>query len=323
MSSVSASIPHQPRFRPNWGGYLLAFFGAFLFATKGIWIKLAYRYGIDASGLLSLRLGMAMPVYIGIGLLTWLRARKKGVSDLPAFWVRPGLYINAMLVGALGYWVASYTDFVSLRSLTPQFERLILFTYPLFVILFGAAFFGQPLRLQSIWAFAIAYAGLALVFLTDLEKGGSIIAIGTLWCSVSSVAFALYLLLAKPMIRRLGAFLFTSWAMCGAGVATLAQFAILHHGRLGVPLTPPLFWLSLGLAMAATVVPSYLINFALSRISSQANAVIGFVNPVITLGLSMLFLDIPVSAADIGGTALVLAGVGLYLWLDQRVARPK
>jgi len=310
----------KPLTPSKWTGYLLAFFGAFLFATKGIWIKLAYRYGIDASGLLSLRLGMAMPFYIGIGVVTWLRAKKAGRSDLPPVLARPGLYINAMLVGALGYWVASYTDFESLRSLSPQFERLILFTYPLFVILFGAAFFGQPMRLKSVWAFAIAYLGLALVFLTDLKAGGRIIAIGALWCSVSSVAFALYLLLAKPLIRRLGPSLFTSWAMCGAGVATLGHYALTHPHGLGVALTPPLLWLSFGLAIGATVIPSYLINFALSRISSQANAVIGFVNPVITMGLSVLFLNIPVTSADIGGTALVLAGVGLYLRLDQRAA---
>ncbi|MGN6423061.1 MAG: DMT family transporter [Asticcacaulis sp.] len=305
----------------NWTGYALAFFGSFLFATKGIWIKLAYRYGIDASGLLSLRLGIAMPFYIGIGIATWLRAKKAGKSDLPPVLSRPGLYLQAMLVGALGYFVASYTDFVSLKSLSPQFERLILFTYPLFVILFGAAFFGQPLRLKSIWTFLIAYAGLALVFLTDLKTGGSAIAVGALWCGASSVSFALYLLLAKPMIRRLGPSLFTSWAMCGAGLVTLIQFFVLHPHGLGVPLSMPLLLLSLGLSLTATVAPSYLISFALSRISSQANAVIGFVNPVFTLIMSVAILAIPVTASDISGTALVLLGVGLYVWLDSRAPR--
>lgn len=306
----------------RWTGYVLAFFGSFLFATKGIWIKLTYRYGIDASGLLSLRLGIAMPFYIGIGIATWRRAKKAGRNDLPPVLSRPGLYLQAMLVGMLGYFIASYTDFVSLKSLSPQFERLILFTYPLFVILFGAAFFAQPLRLKSIWTFAIAYAGLALVFLTDLKSGGSIIAVGALWCSASSVTFALYLLLAKPMIRRLGPSLFTSWAMCGAGLATLVQFFVLHPRGLGVPLSVPLLMLSLGLSLTATVAPSYLISFALSRISSQANAVIGFVNPVFTLIMSVAILAIPVTASDIGGTALVLLGVGLYVWLDSRAAKP-
>ena len=159
------------------------------------------------------------------------------------------------------------------------------------------------------------------MFLTDLKTGGSVVAVGALWCCVSSVSFALYLLLAKPMIRRLGPSLFTSWAMCGAGVATLTQFFILHPRGLGVPLSASLLWLSLGLALTATVAPSYLISFALSRISSQANAVIGFVNPVFTLIMSVAILAIPVTASDIGGTALVLLGVGLYIWLDQKAAR--
>ena len=46
----------------------------------------------------------------------------------------------------LGYWFASYTDFLGLVYISAQFERLILFTYPAFVVLFGALFFGQPMR---------------------------------------------------------------------------------------------------------------------------------------------------------------------------------
>ncbi len=46
----------------------------------------------------------------------------------------------------LGYWFASYTDFVGLVYISAQFERLILFTYPAFVVIFGALFFAQPVR---------------------------------------------------------------------------------------------------------------------------------------------------------------------------------
>ena len=70
-----------------------------------------------------------------------------------------------------------------------------------------------------------------------------------------------------------------------------------------------------------TVLPSYLTNFALGRISSQANAIISFINPVFTLVLSALILRQAVSPADIAGTMLVITGVGLYTWLDKRAAQ--
>lgn len=306
----------------TWGGYILAALGAFLFASKGIWIKLAYGYHVDASALMTLRLSLATPIFVVAGLVTFWRARAKGPLGLPSIVERPELYLKTLGVGALGYWVASYTDFAGLETLTPQFERLILFTYPLFVILFGAFFFKQPMRTGALWTFAIAYAGLGLVFVTDLSTDGSVVVRGALWCMASSVSFALYLLLAKPLIARLGASLFTTWAMGGAAIATFTQFLIAH--RLSdIHMTPPFFWLCVGLAIGATVAPSYLTNFALSRISSQANAIISFINPIFTLALSGLILREHITLADMIGTVLVLIGVGLYMWLDQRASSSK
>ena len=302
----------------TWGGYILAALGAFLFASKGIWIKLAYAHDIDAPALLAMRLLLATPFFIVFGVLTWAVARRRGLTPAPAVLVRPELYLKTLGVGALGYWLASYTDFESLTTLSPQFERLILFTYPLFVILFGALFFGQALRVKAIWAFAIAYAGLGFVFLTDLSAHGSGVVRGALWCMISSVAFALYLLLAKPLIARLGPSLFTSWAMTGAAIVTLVHFLIVHRVS-DIHMSAPLFTLVLGLAIGATVLPSYLTNFALSRISSQANAIISFINPIFTLALSGLILNQTISFADIVGTLLVLVGVGLYTWIDGRM----
>ena len=316
-------VPTDAKANPlwiTWGGYIMAMMGAFLFASKGIWIKLAYGYNIDASSLMALRLAMATPVFVAFGFVTWWVKRSRGEATLPAITARPELYIKTLAVGALGYWIASYTDFESLRTLSPQFERLILFTYPLFVILMGAALFKQPMRLSAVWAFAISYVGLGFVFLTDLSAYGSAVVVGASWCTISSLAFALYLLLAKPLIARMGPSFFTSWAMSGAGIAMGVHFFIVHKIS-DIHMTPGLFSLVLGLAVGATVLPSYLTNFALSHISSQANAIISFVNPIFTLVLSALILRQHVSVADICGTLLVLVGVGLYTWLDQRAKR--
>ncbi len=316
-SPVATTLWYRHPWFRQWGGYVLAALGAFLFASKGIWIKLAYHYQTDASSLLTLRLALATPFFVLGGLLTWWRSRASGMPNLPPVDAEPWLYLRAMAVGVLGYWVASYTDFASLETLSPQFERMILFTYPLFVIVFGAVFFGQAMRVSALWTFAIAYAGLALVFVTDLKAHGSAIAVGALWCTVSSLAFAMYLLLARPLIRRLGPSMFTSLAMTGAAIVTFVQFALVHK-LSDFHMSPALWELGLGLAIGATVMPSYLTNFALNLISSQANAVISFINPVFTLALSALLLKERITAADIAGTSLVIVGVGLYTFLDQR-----
>ncbi|UDF02441.1 DMT family transporter [Asticcacaulis sp. AND118] len=306
----ASSNKARPTFLSKWSGYALALGGAFLFATKGIFIKLAYEYGVDATTLLTLRLIIATPFFIAVGLIT--RYRQRHAEPLSG-----ALYLKALAVGALGYWFASYTDFEGLVHLSPQFERLILFTYPLFVILLGAWLFRQPLKVPALPAFIIAYAGLALVFWSEAGNGGPDVAVGAAWVTASSVAFALYLLLAKPLIARMGAALFTSVAMVGAAIATFIHFGVTHP-MSAIPADPGLWTLAIGLAIGATVLPGYLVSFALARISSQANAVIGFINPIFTMGLSVLILKEEISAIDLIGTLLVLGGVGLYTWLEQR-----
>jgi len=300
-----------------WLGYILAALGSFLFATKGIFIKLAYQYHIDASELLSLRLFFSTPFFVIFGLLTTYRQKKRHPEISHS--LDPVLCLKAMAVGILGYWVSSYADFAGLETLSPQFERLIIFLYPLFVLILGALFFKNKLKAYGLWFFTISYFGLAIVFLHDLKAYGPSIIVGTLWCSTCSVTFALYLLLAKPLIGRLGPSLFTSFAMTGAAIATFIHFFIAH--RLSdIHMSPPLLSLCIGLAIGATVLPSYLTNFALSKISSQANAIISFINPIITLILSGLFLHSNLTLADYLGTLLVVLGVGLYSYFDQKSA---
>ena len=53
-------------------GYAYAVAGAVLFSTKGIFIKLAYGMGVSSEMLLSLRMLVALPVYLVI-LLTLIR----------------------------------------------------------------------------------------------------------------------------------------------------------------------------------------------------------------------------------------------------------
>ncbi|WP_157139005.1 DMT family transporter, partial [Asticcacaulis biprosthecium] len=187
MSTAPQSATPSSKWLAVWGGYIMAGLGAFLFASKGIWIKVAYQYDIDASSLLTLRLLMATPFFVIGGLATYWRMKSRGLEGPPPIGTRPDLYLKTLAVGALGYWFASYTDFESLVTLTPQFERLIIFTYPLFVIVFGALFFRQKLRLSALWTFAIAYAGIAFIFVTDLRIQGSVIVTGALWCMASSV----------------------------------------------------------------------------------------------------------------------------------------
>ena len=56
-----------------------------------------------------------------------------------------GLTIRALLPGFIGYYISSLLDFEGLVYITAQLERLVLFTYPIFVMFLGWLFFGARL----------------------------------------------------------------------------------------------------------------------------------------------------------------------------------
>ena len=296
-------------------GYAFAAIGAILFSTKAIAIKLAYGDPVDAATLLALRMVLSVPIYVVIGALAVADRRRQG-QPLPS----AKTVLLAALVGVLGYWFASYSDFIGLEFISAQFERLILFTYPLFVVIFGALFFRQPMRLGAVAAILVSYGGLALIFAEKMQSGSSNVMVGAGFVLASALAFAFYQLLAKPIIAVMGPRLFTCVAMSGAAIGAFITFFVGHPaGDLMVG--QRVFWLSAYLAIGATVVPSFFLNAALHRIAAQANAAIGTVSPVVTIVLAAIFLGERLSPAGILGATLVLAGVGWFTLADRRGRR--
>jgi drug/metabolite transporter (DMT)-like permease len=300
------------RSRDLWVGYACAAAGAFLFSTKAIIIKLAYAEGLNAETLIALRMVLALPVYGVIGLMS-VRDRLRTGRALPDF----GLVWRAAAVGVLGYWFASYADFLGLLFISAQFERLILFTYPAFVVLFGALFFAQPIRVRTLFGIAISYAGLALIFATRLTALGADVAKGAGLVLAAAVAFALYQLLAKGVIGRMGPRLFTCIAMSGAAAVAIAQF-VLTQPLASLIVSEKVLFYGVLLALGATVLPSFLLNTALGRISAQANATIGTLSPVATIVLAVIILGEHFGLVDAAGTVLVLAGVGWFTLAERR-----
>jgi drug/metabolite transporter (DMT)-like permease len=291
-------------------GYALTALGATLFSTKAIFIKLAFREEVNATLMLAWRMLFSAPFFIVIGL--WMLAVKRRRGEA----IGGGRsLVMAALTGMIGYGLSSYLDFKGLEFISAQLERLVLFTYPLFVMLFGAAYFGQRITHYGIVACIITYAGLAIVFGLDLPEGGWNTVIGTALVLGCAMTFAVNQLLAKGLIKVLGTVFFTSVSMIAGGMSAVVVHAAVD-GDFGA--SPHFLWLSLGCAIFATVLPIFCINGGLARISAQAVAMISTLSPLVTIALAVTILGEPFTLADAIGSALVLSGVGYYTWADSR-----
>lgn len=298
-----------------WLGYVFTALGAALFSSKAIFIKLAYLEKSDAALMLALRMMMSLPFFLGVGLYALYLHRRAG-RPYPS----RRIVALACLNGFIGYYIAAYLDFAGLTFITAQLERLVLFTYPVFVMLLGWLFFQGRITLRGMIGAAITYSGLALIFSSGISADGWNAVIGTILVLGAALAFALYQLLAKNLISTLGSTLFTAIAMSSAGVASLVHYAIVSHG-VGPAVSWNYVMLVAGCAFFATVLPSFLINAGLGRITPQASSMISTISPLVTIILAVIFLGEAFTLIDAIGTALIVLGVGFYAWSDARAQR--
>ncbi|MEO5808238.1 DMT family transporter [Devosia sp.] len=297
-------------------GLALALLGAAFFATKGIVIKLAMLEQVDAVTTLTWRMIVAVPIFVTVGLLGYRRRlAQRSVGAPPVLDRRSAL--SALGVGVLGYYVASYLDFSALTYITAQLDRLILLTYPFFVVAFGAIFFKRRITPAMIVSLLVSYGGIALIFWRDFAVEGDNVLLGSALVFGSAIAYAGYQILAKPLIDRMGAQLFTSIAMSAAGPAVVAHFLATHPlSALAVNGHALLLMLTIG--TVSTVLPAYCISTAIGLIGSERTAIVGNISPVVTVGLAIGVLGEAFTPWHAAGTVLVLAGV----WLFSRKQKP-
>ena len=305
MSELS---PHSARWRLI--GFVLSAVGAMLFAIKGVLVKLIYAYPIDTVTLLAVRMMLSLPAFIVVGLIEW---RRRPVDKRPD--TRSIAF--AALVGVLGYHVSSSLDFQGLRILEAQTERLILFTYPFLVILFGRLLFRHPLRPHAVAGAGLSYAGLIVMFGADPARLTPAMLGGAALVASAAATFALYQLFARELILRCGPALFTAIAMSTASLSLIAQFLLTHSlSALDVP--APAWGLMAILAVFETIVPTFMMSAGTARIGAQGTAIISTLSPVVTIALAIDVLGEPFGPPEATGTLLVIGGVALFTLVDSR-----
>jgi drug/metabolite transporter (DMT)-like permease len=299
MTKTASAAPSPPIARPALvAGLAIAIGGAVLFSTKAIVAKLMYRYNVDAITVVALRMLFSVPVFAAIAV--WQMRNKAPLS--------PGDRWRLVLLGLMGYYLSSTLDFLGLRYISVGLERLLLFLTPTFVLLFTAVFLKHPISRLQWTALGVSYCGIVLVFAHDLQSGMASVVTGSLLVLGSAIAYAVYLLQSGALVQRIGATRLVSYAMCVASAACVAQFFVLRPAAMLVQ-PAPIYWLSLVNGIFCTLLPVFMTMVAVQRIGAATASQAGMIGPVSTLFLGALILGEPITAIQLGGTALVLGGI--------------
>jgi len=281
-------------------GILLALAAAVFFSIKAIFVKLAYRHGVDAVTLLALRMIFSLPFFVAIAIIE--ERRRDAVTPS-----RRQLYAIVGL-GLIGYYFASLFDFVGLQYVSAGLERLILFLFPAFTVVISAIFLGRRIGRVEVMAMLLGYAGIALSVHQEVSLDGDETLFGAVMVFASTLAYAIYLVGSGELIPKIGARRFMAWAMIVSSLAVIAQFFATHDGG-GLQQPMPVYGYAMAMALLSTVLPSFMLAGAIHRIGSSQTSIIGGVGPVSTIVLAALFLGESMNPLQVAGAMLVIAGV--------------
>jgi drug/metabolite transporter (DMT)-like permease len=279
------------------GGVLIALCGTICFSVKAIFIKLAYRESeVDAVTLLALRMIFSVPFFV---ISAGYSSNK---STNVRFTGKQWMYIA--LVGCMGYYISSMFDFIGLKYVSAGIERLILFIYPTFVLLFSALIFKHKVKPMQWLALIITYFGLAIALLGDIDFSSaqnSNFTFGAIMIFLCAITYAFYIIGGGQLIPQVGASKFNSYGV-------LTHF-LLTGSSSSLQLKPTIYLYGFLMAIFSTVIPSYLVTAAINRIGAGNAAVVSSVGPVSTIFLAHVFLSEAITIWQLAGTVLILTGV--------------
>ena len=296
-------------------GLVFALAGVAGFSFRPILIKLCYAaYPASPVTLLFLRMTLSLPIFI---LVAWLLSRQKAGDK--RIRLAPRDWAQVAGLGFVGYYMASFLDFLGLQYVGAGIGRLISFLYPTMVVLLSLLFLKKRPAPREIAALVITYAGIALVVSGQIAgtPNDRLFVFGVLLCLANALSYAVYLVAGGELTRRIGSMRFTAYTMIAATVPAVVQFVVIEpFAALRLP--GQMWWYVLLMVVFATIVPVFLAAEALKRIGANQFALIGGVSPVVTVFAAAIGLEEPVTFLQVAGSILVISGVLLVSLKPKR-----
>jgi drug/metabolite transporter (DMT)-like permease len=220
--------------------------------------------------------------------------------DLPRF----------ALAGLMGYTLYQLGFVLGLERTSPFASSLLIATVPLFTLVFLAVRGERPPA--RAWAgLAVALAGVALFLADQLSHGAPGSLIGDVLSVGAAVAFALYGVVNRPLVRDYPPETYTAYTLLAGSVPLLVIAApaalVQDWGAVS-----SLGWIEVVYMVVLPVYVAYMLwNWAIARRGAAAATSFSLLVPIASGALSAWLFGEGFSALKIVGATLALAGLAI------------
>ncbi|TCO40926.1 threonine/homoserine efflux transporter RhtA [Kribbella antiqua] len=280
-------------------GSLYCLLSAIGFGAMAVFGKLAYDAGVSVDALLLVRFGLAGVLLLAIALA------RGALRRVPLRAV-----LIALGMGVFGYAAQASLYFSALTRIDASLVALILYLYPVLVMVGAVALRRERASWRRVWALGTALAGIGLV-LGGAATGrfdwlGALLALG------AAVTYTGYILVGDRATADVPPLALSALVCTGA----FGTFLLMEALRGGTALDfAPIGWLWLAALALVSTVGAILLFFAgMSRVGPSTASILSILEPVVTvLGAAAVFGETLTGVQWLGGS-LVLAAVLIVQW---------
>lgn len=296
-------------------GTLCGIIAAVCYGTNPLGALPLYADGINACSVLFYRFTTAV---LMLAVLMLVQRKSFAVSGR-----------ELMILAGLGILFASssLSLFFSFYLISAGIASTLLFVYPVMVAIIMAVCFHERITVATVVSIALSLVGIALLYRGD--DGSVLNPNGVALVMVSSLTYALYIIIVNKSPLRMSSIKLTLYVLIFAALTVVVTSLFQPTTQLQLLHTPQQWGLAFMLGLLPTVMSLVLMVIAVHDIGSTPTAIIGALEPVTAVVISVaLFGELLTVRLVIGillilgAVMLIVAGKNIHFNSLTRVASP-
>ncbi|MBT5827290.1 MAG: DMT family transporter [Alphaproteobacteria bacterium] len=280
-------------------GASLVLLATLLLSFRSILVKLVYIEEVTVMDLFYYRFLFTLPLLLGFAFY-----KKK--KELFTTILNKKIAISCILAGFFGYYLATLSDFHSLKLIDANINRIILYTFPAYVLILNSVVEKRLPGARDIFFFALVQIGLFFVLggfnlsLTSTNKTGAVLAL------LAAISYSIYIIINQQTGKKIGSILFTTYAVTFSFIFINIHFFIVFNPEVSNAISNKGFIIIVIMAIFCTFMPLLLIAEGIKRIGASRFALLNTSGPVMTIFFCFIILGETMTYQQIIGSILII-----------------
>jgi drug/metabolite transporter (DMT)-like permease len=277
-------------------GYIYSILSAILFGSAGLFVKMAYVGGIDSISLLTLQYMIAVPLMF---ILMY-------IFDKKSFKITKVQLLRLAVLGIVGNTFMTVLYYISFNYLPMEVVAILLYTYPLMVFVYSAAFKKSNIGYKKLLAVLLAFFGCVLTL--DILSGHlKYSAVGVVFALLCAMFYAFMNIYSEEKLQGLQPLAINAYSTLFSLISLMIYKFPIFVFSGGI--SSQLILYTTILAVFCEIIPLTLLYAAIKRIGSLKVSIIGNIEIPTAMIISFFILHEKIGIMQIVGTCIVVCAV--------------